>query len=103
MKKELCKIISVVLSFLTVLAMLAAATVTASGALDLSNIARYFLIGFALVFGIAALIIAKGTENFHITFRQAVHLCPQMQNACWGRAPNSVNCDGTSQAVRCGA
>ena len=24
---------------------------------------------------------------------QAVHLCPQMQNACWGRAPNPVNCD----------
>lgn len=59
MKKKLCKIISVVLSFLTVLAIFAAATVTGSGALDLSNIARYFLIGSALVFGIAAVLTGR--------------------------------------------
>lgn len=59
MKKILCKIVSIVMFFLTILAILGAATVTGSGVLDLSNIVRYFLIGFALVFGITAVLIGR--------------------------------------------
>lgn len=47
-------------------------------------------------------------KRFHYTpfnhkLRQAGPSYIQRRNACWGRAPNPVNCDETSQAVRCGA
>ena len=59
MKKTICKIASVITAVLAVLAIIGAVTVTGSGFLDLSNIARYFLIGFAVVFGIAAVITGR--------------------------------------------
>ena len=40
-------------------AIIGAVTVTGSGFLDLSNIVRYFLIGFAVVFGITAVISGR--------------------------------------------
>lgn len=54
MKKTIYKIASVIAAILAIITIIGAATVTGSGFLDLSNIARYFLIGFAVVFGIAA-------------------------------------------------
>ena len=59
MKKTICKIASVITAVLAVLAIIGAVTVTGSGFLDLSNIARYFLIGFAVVFGIAAVMTGR--------------------------------------------
>ena len=59
MKKAICKITSVIMAVLTVIAIIGAVTVTGSGFLDLSNIARYFLIGFAVVFGIAAMVTGR--------------------------------------------
>ena len=59
MKKNICKIVSIIMAVLTVVAIVGAVTVTGSGSLDLSNIARYFLIGFAVVFGIVAVITAR--------------------------------------------
>ena len=59
MKKTICKIASVITAVLAVLAIIGAVTVTGSGFLDLSNIARYFLIGIAVVFGIAAVIAGR--------------------------------------------
>lgn len=59
MKKAICKITSVIMAVLTVIAIIGAVTVTGSGFLDLSNIARYFLIGFAIVFGIAAMVTGR--------------------------------------------
>lgn len=59
MKKNICKIASVITAVLAVIAIIGAVTVTGSGFLDLSNIARYFLIGFAVVFGIAAVMIGR--------------------------------------------
>lgn len=59
MKKSICKIASVILAVLAVLAIIGAATVTGSGFLDLSNIAGYFLIGFAVVFVIAAVMTGR--------------------------------------------
>ncbi|MEF2798466.1 MAG: hypothetical protein U0N50_00215 [Christensenellales bacterium] len=59
MKKNICKIVSITMAVLTVVAIVGAVTVTGSGFLDLSNVARYFLIGFAVVFGIVAVITAR--------------------------------------------
>ncbi len=59
MKKNICKIASVITAVLAVLAIIGAVTVTGSGFLDLSNIVRYFLIGFAVVFGIAAVMTGR--------------------------------------------
>ena len=59
MKKNICKIASVILAVLAVIAIIGAVTVTGSGFLDLSNIVRYFLIGFAVVFGIAAVMTGR--------------------------------------------
>lgn len=59
MKKNICKIASVITAVLAVIAIIGAVTVTGSGFLDLSNIARYFLIGFAVVFGIAAVMTGR--------------------------------------------
>lgn len=55
----ICKIASVITAVLAVIAIIGAVTVTGSGFLDLSNIARYFLIGFAVVFGIAAVMTGR--------------------------------------------
>ena len=54
MKKAICKITSVIMAVLTVIAIIGAVTVTRSGVVELRNIARYLLIRFAIVFGIAA-------------------------------------------------
>lgn len=51
--------ISIVLTLLAIASVLGAVTVTGSGVLDLSNIARYFLIGFALAFGAAAILTGR--------------------------------------------
>ena len=59
MKKNICKIASVITAVLAVLAIIGAVTVTGSGFLDLSNIVRYFLIGFAVVFGFAAVMTGR--------------------------------------------
>ncbi len=59
MKKILCKIITVVLTLLAIASALGAITVTGSGVLDLSNIARYFLIGFSVVFAAAAVLTGR--------------------------------------------
>ena len=59
MKKNICKIASVITAVLAVIAIIGAVTVMGSGFLDLSNIARYFLIGFAVVFGIAAVMTGR--------------------------------------------
>ena len=59
MKKAICKIASVIMAVFTVIAIIGAVTVMGSGFLDLSNIARYFLIGFAAVFGIAAVMTGR--------------------------------------------
>lgn len=59
MKKSICRIASAITAVLSVSALIGAVTVTGSGFLDLSNIVRYFLIGFAVVFGIAAVITGR--------------------------------------------
>lgn len=59
MNKTLCKTITVVLTLLAIASVLGAVTVTGSGVLDLSNIFRYFLIGFAVVFGVAAVLTGR--------------------------------------------
>lgn len=59
MKKAICKITSVIMAVLTVIAIIGAVTVTGRGFLDLSNIARYFLFGFAVVFGIVAVVTGR--------------------------------------------
>ncbi len=59
MKNKIFKIASIIMTVMMVVAIVGAATVTGSGFLDLSNIARYFLIGFAVVFGIVAVITAR--------------------------------------------
>ena len=59
MKKNICKIVSIIMAVLAVIAIIGAVTVTGRGFLDLSNIVRYFLIGFAVVFGIAAVMTGR--------------------------------------------
>lgn len=59
MKKNICKIVSIIMAVLAVIAIIGAVTVTGNGFLDLSNIVRYFLIGFAVVFGIAAVMTGR--------------------------------------------
>ena len=59
MKKTIYKIASVITAVLAIIAIIGAVTVTGSGFLDLNNIARYFLIGFAAVFGIAAVMTGR--------------------------------------------
>ncbi len=59
MKKTICKIVSIIMATLTIVAIIGAVTVTGSGFLDLSNIAQYFLIGFAVIFAIVALITGR--------------------------------------------
>ena len=59
MKKTIYKIASVIAAVLAIIAVIGAVTVTGSGFLDLSNIVRYFLIGFAVVFSITAVISGR--------------------------------------------
>lgn len=59
MKNTLCKIITIVLTLLAIASVLGAVAVTGSGVLDLSNIVRYFLIGFAVLFGAAAVLTGR--------------------------------------------
>lgn len=59
MKKIICKIASVIMAVLTAIAIIGAVTVTGSGFLDLSNIARYVLFCFAVAFGIATVITGR--------------------------------------------
>ena len=64
-KKLLLTIISVVMLVLMVTAILCAITVTGSGFLDLSNLARYLFVGIAIICGVVSLItwkIAKKSE-----------------------------------------
>ncbi len=59
MKKNVCKVTSIIMVILAIVAILGAITVTGGGFLDLSNVARYFLIGGAVIFGIIAFITGK--------------------------------------------
>ncbi|OUN75848.1 hypothetical protein B5G12_01925 [Faecalibacterium sp. An58] len=59
MNKTLCKTITVILTLLAIASVLGAVTITGSGVLDLSNIVRYFLIGFAVVFDVAAVLTGR--------------------------------------------
>ena len=54
MKKVICRVVSILMIAITVLAIIAAATATGSGFLDLSNIGRGVLIGIACTTGIIA-------------------------------------------------
>ena len=57
MKKNIIlKTISIVLTLITILAVIGAITVTGSGFLDLSNIVRAVCIGVAVVCGILAVV-----------------------------------------------
>ena len=57
MKKNIIlKAISIVLTLITILAVIGAITVTGSGLLDLSNIVRAVCIGVAVVCGILAVV-----------------------------------------------
>ena len=54
MKKVVCRVVSILMIATTVLAIIATATATGSGFLDLSNIGRGFLIGIACITGLIA-------------------------------------------------
>ena len=61
MKNTILRIVSIVFVLMTILAIACAITVTGSGFLDLSNIARTVCIGVAVVCGILAFIAWKCT------------------------------------------
>ena len=61
LKNTILKIVSIVFVLITILAIACAITVTGSGFLDLSNIARAVCIGVAVVCGILAFIAWKCT------------------------------------------
>ncbi len=54
MKSAICKIVSIIMLMLAAVLIICAITVSGSGFLDLSNIARLFLIGASIVSMIAA-------------------------------------------------
>lgn len=65
MKKKVLLAISIVMIVLMAISILCAITVTGSGFLDLSNVARYFFVGIAVVSGIIAVVtwyIAKKSK-----------------------------------------
>ena len=65
MKKKVLFAISIVTIVLMAISILCAITVTGSGFLDLSNVARYFFVGIAVVSGIIAVVtwyIAKKSK-----------------------------------------
>lgn len=59
----ICKVISFIMFIIMLISILCAVTVTGSGFLDLSNIARYFFIGIAVVCGIIAGILWKASTK----------------------------------------
>lgn len=59
MKKTICKIVSVIMTTLTAVAIIAAITVTGNGLLDLSNIIRTVCIGVAAICGISAVMVGR--------------------------------------------
>ena len=64
MKKDvILKVISIAFSLITILAIACAITVTGSGFLDLSNIARAVCIGVAIICGILAFITWKYSKS----------------------------------------
>lgn len=64
MKKSIVlKIISIVLTLITVLAVACAVTVTGGGFLDFSNLVRAVCIGVAVVCGLLAVVMWKCAES----------------------------------------
>ena len=64
MKKDvILKVISIAFVIITILAIACATTVTGSGFLDLSNIARAVCIGVAIICGILAFITWKCSKS----------------------------------------
>ena len=61
-KNTVLKVFSIVLALVTILAIVCAVTVTGSGFLDLSNIARAVCIGVAVVCGILAVVAWKSSK-----------------------------------------
>ena len=62
-KSVISKVISIVFALITILAIACATTVTGSGFLDLSNIARAVCIGVAIICGILAFITWKCSKS----------------------------------------
>ena len=62
-KGVILKVISIVFVLITILAIACAITVTGSGFLDLSNIARAVCIGVAIICGILAFIAWKCSKS----------------------------------------
>ena len=62
-KNTILKVVSIVLALVTILAIVCAVTVTGSGFLDLSNIARAVCIGVAVVCGILAVVAWKSSKS----------------------------------------
>ena len=62
-KKFFVKVISIAFALITILAIACATTVTGSGFLDLSNIARAVCIGVAIICGILAFITWKCSKS----------------------------------------
>ena len=61
-KGAILKVISIVFALITILAIACAVTVTGSGFLDLSNIARAVCIGVAVISGILAIVIWNSSK-----------------------------------------
>lgn len=59
MKKSILKVCCVATALLAVIALLGAITVTGSGFIDLSNLARYVLIAIAVLFAIIAFVTGR--------------------------------------------
>ena len=62
MGKNICKAVSIIMAILVVIAVYGALTAIGSGFLDLSNIGRYFLFGFAAIFALIG--IATGLKGW---------------------------------------
>ena len=62
-KSVIPKVISIVFALITILAIACAITVTGSGFLDLSNIARAVCIGVAVICGILAFVTWKAKRK----------------------------------------
>ena len=62
-KGAILKVISIVFTLITILAIVCAITVTGNGFLDLSNIARAVCIGVAVICGILAFITRKCSQS----------------------------------------
>lgn len=61
-RNTILKVVSIVLVFVTILAIICAVTVTGNGFLDLSNIVRAVCIGVAVVCGILAVVAWKSSK-----------------------------------------